>query len=90
MDPTQARAVSEVFVNLFEKNLVYRSDSLVNWSCYLRSAISDIEVDYIEIDENSSITVPGHEKPVQYGRMVHFAYKLCDSGKMSCKVIKSQ
>lgn len=39
-----SRAVLEAFVRLHEKNLIYRSTRLVNWSCTLNSAISDIEV----------------------------------------------
>lgn len=38
------RAVTEAFVRLHEKGIIYRSTRLVNWSCALRSAISDIEV----------------------------------------------
>lgn len=37
-------AVTEAFVRLYEAGLLYRSQQLVNWSCALRSAISDIEV----------------------------------------------
>lgn len=37
-------AVTEAFVRLHEEGLIYRSNRLVNWSCTLRSAISDIEV----------------------------------------------
>ncbi|CAB1320400.1 unnamed protein product [Coregonus sp. 'balchen'] len=36
-------AVSEAFVRLCDSGLVYRSEGLVNWSCALESAISDIE-----------------------------------------------
>jgi len=46
------RAVSEAFIRLFESGLIYRSKRLVNWSCCLRSAISDIEV--CELKENGS------------------------------------
>lgn len=37
-------AVTEAFVRLYDSGLLYRSCQLVNWSCTLRSAISDIEV----------------------------------------------
>lgn len=37
-------AVTEAFVRLYNSGLLYRSRQLVNWSCTLRSAISDIEV----------------------------------------------
>ena len=44
MDPQLCTAVTEAFVQLHESGLIYRSDRLVNWSCTLKSAISDIEV----------------------------------------------
>lgn len=37
-------AVTEAFVRLYKAGLLYRNCQLVNWSCALRSAISDIEV----------------------------------------------
>ena len=43
MDPKMSRAVTEAFVRLHEQGLIYRANRLVNWSCTLRSAISDIE-----------------------------------------------
>ena len=44
MDPKLARAVTEGFVMMHDKGVIYRSLRLVNWSCTLKSAISDIEV----------------------------------------------
>ena len=38
------RAVTEAFVRLHEMGDIYRSKRLVNWSCTLLSAISDMEV----------------------------------------------
>jgi hypothetical protein len=43
------RAVREAFVRMFEGGCVYRDNRLVNWCCRLRTAVSDIEVDYIDI-----------------------------------------
>ena len=43
MDPKMSRAVTEAFVRLHEDGDIYRSNRLVNWSCTLKSAISDIE-----------------------------------------------
>ncbi|KAK9886784.1 hypothetical protein WA026_018437 [Henosepilachna vigintioctopunctata] len=43
------------------------------------SAISDIEVDHLEVDGSTEIKVPGYETPVIFGRMVYFAYKICGS-----------
>lgn len=44
MDPKLVRAVTEAFVVLHDAGDIYRSNRLVNWSCSLKSAISDIEV----------------------------------------------
>lgn len=37
-------AVSEAFVRLYDKGLVYKSSYLVNWSPNLQTAVSDLEV----------------------------------------------
>lgn len=44
MSEKLSRAVVEAFVRLHDEGLIYRSKRLVNWSCALNSAISDIEV----------------------------------------------
>lgn len=36
-------AVQEAFVRMHDEGVIYRSKRLVNWSCSLNSAISDIE-----------------------------------------------
>lgn len=51
----------------------------MNWSCQLRSAISDIEVDHQLIDGPKGIVVPGYDKPVTFGYIYQFEYKLSDS-----------
>lgn len=47
MDSKLCRAVTEAFVRLHDDGVIYRSKRLVNWSCTLKSAISDIEVSYL-------------------------------------------
>ncbi|XP_017774807.1 PREDICTED: valine--tRNA ligase-like, partial [Nicrophorus vespilloides] len=79
MDERQSRAVIEAFVRLHESGLVYEADRLVNWSCDLQSAISDIEVDHLEISGPTNVTVPGYKKPVRFGTLTSFAYRLKDS-----------
>ena len=49
LDDGLSRAVATVFKRMFEDGLIYRAERLVNWSPALRSAISDIEVDHIEV-----------------------------------------
>lgn len=50
MSKSHSRAVDEAFVRLFNEGLIYRGHRLVNWSPALASAISDIEVDHIDIE----------------------------------------
>uniref|UniRef100_A0AAG5DBN3 valine--tRNA ligase n=1 Tax=Anopheles atroparvus TaxID=41427 RepID=A0AAG5DBN3_ANOAO len=76
MDPQQSIAVKDAFVQLFEKGLIYRDRALVNWSCSLESAISDVEVENMEIDGPTTLTVPGYQQQITFGRMVDIAYKV--------------
>ncbi|KAG7225370.1 hypothetical protein INR49_027359 [Caranx melampygus] len=76
MDPVFSRAVTEAFVRLSDSGLIYRSEGLVNWSCALESAISDIEVDSKELSGQTMLSVPGYEDKVEFGTMLTFAYPL--------------
>jgi valyl-tRNA synthetase len=49
MDPHFTRAVVKVFVDLFNKGLIYRDKRLVNWDPRLKTAISDLEVETREM-----------------------------------------
>lgn len=62
MDDGLSNAVQEVFVRLYQEDLLYRGKRLVNWDPKLHTAISDIEVE--------SKDVKGH--------MWHFRYPLAD------------
>ncbi len=48
LDPGLSRAVREAFVRLYEKGLIYRGTYLINWSPGLKTAVSDLEVEYSE------------------------------------------
>lgn len=50
----------------------------MNWSCSLKSTISDIEVDNIPIDGPTKIRVPGYEKEILFGEIYNIIYKLVD------------
>ncbi|PIO68932.1 putative valine--tRNA ligase [Teladorsagia circumcincta] len=76
MDPKMVRAVTEAFVRMHERGTIYRSNRLVNWSCALRSAISDIEVDKKELTGRTLLPVPGYEEKVVFGVLTSFAYKI--------------
>ncbi|MBI4927219.1 MAG: valine--tRNA ligase [Anaerolineae bacterium] len=46
LDEGLSRAVREAFVHLYEKGMIYRGPRLINWSPGLRTAVSDLEVEY--------------------------------------------
>ena len=48
MDENCSRAVREVFVNLYNKGLIYRGDRIINWCPGCKTALSDAEVEYSE------------------------------------------
>ena len=48
MDEGCSRAVREVFVKLYEKDLIYRGNRIINWCPHCRTALSDTEVVYGE------------------------------------------
>jgi valyl-tRNA synthetase len=50
LDDGLSRAVREAFVSLHEKGLIYRGPRLINWSPGLKTAVSDLEVEYEEED----------------------------------------
>ena len=62
LDEGLSKAVREAFVTLHEQGLIYRGSRLINWSPGLKTAVSDLEVEYSE--EN--------------GFLYHFKYMLAD------------
>ncbi|RZI41863.1 valine--tRNA ligase [Herbaspirillum sp. HC18] len=52
MDEKMSKAVTEVFVRLYEQGLIYRGKRLVNWDPKLHTAVSDLEVVSEEEDGN--------------------------------------
>jgi valyl-tRNA synthetase len=48
LDEGLTKAVREAFVRLYEKGLIYRGSYMINWSPGLRTAVSDLEVEYHE------------------------------------------
>lgn len=78
MDEKRSIAVTEAFVRMYEKKLIYRATRLVNWSSALKTALSDLEVEYIDLDEPQKLAVPGHDpnKKYEFGYLSHFLYKV--------------
>ncbi|MCT4777659.1 MULTISPECIES: valine--tRNA ligase [Exiguobacterium] len=50
LDEGLSKAVQEVFVRLYEKGLIYRGEYIVNWDPAQKTAVSDIEVIYQEVE----------------------------------------
>ncbi|XP_053329181.1 valine--tRNA ligase, mitochondrial [Spea bombifrons] len=80
MDETFSRAVTEAFVQLYDDGLVSRRRRLVNWSCTLRSAISDIEVESRPLTGKTNLFVPGYQRKVPFGLLFSFAYPTEEGG----------
>jgi len=49
MDPDYSRCVQQVFVQLYQKGLIYRGKRMVNWDPAARTALSDEEVEMTEV-----------------------------------------
>ncbi len=49
MDPEFHKAVIKVFVDFYNRGLIYKGKKLVNWDPKFQSAISDLEVEQIEV-----------------------------------------
>ena len=52
MDEKCSRAVKEVFVNLYNKGLIYQGNRIINWCPHCKTALSDAEVEYEEEDSH--------------------------------------
>lgn len=53
MDDIRSESVIKVFIELYEKGLIYRGIRMVNWDPQAKTAVSDEEVNYVE--ENSKL-----------------------------------
>tara|TARA_Y100001970_G_scaffold43656_1_gene54422 strand:+ start:166 stop:2793 length:2628 start_codon:yes stop_codon:yes gene_type:complete len=50
MDENLSKSVQKVFVDLYNKKIIYKAKKLVNWDTVLKTAISDLEVDQREVN----------------------------------------
>ena len=66
MDEGCSEAVREVFVRLYDQNLIYRGNRMVNWCPHCNTSISDAEVEYAEQD----------------GHFWHLLYPVKETGEM--------
>jgi valyl-tRNA synthetase len=51
MDDDYIRAVMRFFVHLYDRGWVYRDNRIINWCPDCRTSISDLEVEYIDLDD---------------------------------------
>jgi valyl-tRNA synthetase len=51
MDEAYVEAVMTFFVKLWERGWIYRANRIVNWCPYHQTAISDLEVEHVEMDD---------------------------------------
>ena len=63
LDSGLSQAVREAFVSLYEKGLIYRGPRIINWSPGLKTAVSDLEVEY----------------SMEPGKLYYFKYQLAGS-----------
>ena len=82
MDDMLSKAVKEAFVRMHADGLVYRDNRLVNWCCRLKTAISDIEVDHIDLEGSTTMAVPGQDAKVEFGSIWSFAYPIEGGGEI--------
>ena len=52
LDEMLSNAVEEVFIRLYDKDLIYRGDRIINWCPSCHTAISDAEVDHEDAHGN--------------------------------------
>ncbi len=63
LDEGLNKAVNYVFIKLYEKGYLYQGERIINWDSQAKTALSNIEVEHIEIE----------------GAFYHFVYPFCDS-----------
>jgi valyl-tRNA synthetase len=67
LDEGLSRAVREVFVRLYEKDLIYRGEYMVNWCPRCHTAISDLEVTHADVQGHMwHIRYPVNGMPDRY------------------------
>lgn len=72
-------AVTEVFVRFHEEGIIYRANRIVNWDSTLATALSNVEVDSEELLGRTLLDVPGYDKKVEFGILLHFKYAIENS-----------
>jgi len=67
LDPGLSRAVREVFVQLYQKGLIYRGEYMVNWCPRCHTALSDLEVAHADVAGHMwHLRYPVKDEPGRY------------------------
>lgn len=85
LDATRSTAVTQAFVELARRGLVQRGNRIVNWCPSLHTALSDVEVDVLQIEPHTDVRIPvpaggakaagqARHRTVQLGQMDEFGY----------------
>lgn len=74
MDHSHTRAVNTAFVQLWNENLIYRSERIVNWDSKTKTVLSNEEIEYIE----------------SQGELFKFAYKILDLNSINPESSKEE
>lgn len=74
MDDHYYKAVIKVFIDLFQKGLIYRGARMINWDVVAKTALSDEEVEYKDVT----------------GKLYYIKYKISDSSSDEYITIATQ
>ena len=83
MDPKLSVAVTEAFCRMYKKKKIYRAKRLVNWCCHLKTCISNIEVNTVDLTGKTKIKIPGVNKEYTFGKettpplAIYISFQLC-------------
>jgi valyl-tRNA synthetase len=76
MSENFSAAIAETFVTLHDEGIIYRANRLVNWCTKLNTSLSNLEVANKELSGRTLLDVPGYDKKVEFGVIVHFKYPI--------------
>jgi valyl-tRNA synthetase len=81
MSEPLSKAVAEGFVDMHKKGLLYRANRLVNWSCFLNTSLSNLEVDQISLTGRTLMNVKGYDakERFEFGVITSFKYAIENS-----------
>lgn len=79
LDAARSQAVTEAFVRLHDRGLVYRALRPINWSSVLQSAISNVEVEKMPLAGPTELCLPGYPAPIHFGLLYHVRYPVYDA-----------